>query len=90
MAVRRTVIFRGTVQGVGFRWTAMRVAAGFDVTGTVCNRDDGAVELVAEGDAMEIAAMLGALRERMGGYIRDMSSRDGPATGEFEGFSVSR
>ena len=35
--IRRTVVYRGTVQGVGFRWTAIRVASLYRVTGTVRN-----------------------------------------------------
>ncbi|MFQ6049215.1 MAG: acylphosphatase, partial [Phycisphaerae bacterium] len=33
MAVRRTALFSGRVQGVGFRFAACRIARRFDVTG---------------------------------------------------------
>jgi acylphosphatase len=49
--VKRTrFVVRGRVQGVYFRTTAVREATARQVTGRVWNRDDGAVELVAEGD----------------------------------------
>ena len=36
----KQVIFRGRVQGVGFRYTARRIAARYDVTGFVRNLPD--------------------------------------------------
>ena len=35
---RRTVQFTGRVQGVGFRWTACRAAAGYALAGYVRGR----------------------------------------------------
>lgn len=87
--IRRTVTFRGMVQGVGFRWTAVRAAAAYEVTGTVRNCDDGSVELVAEGESAEIAALVGAIEGRMEGYVQEVTWRDSAATGEFRGFGVA-
>src|SRR5471030_2081507 len=50
---RMKVFYSGRVQGVGFRYTARTVAAGFEITGYVRNLPDGRVELVAEGDDSE-------------------------------------
>ncbi|MBN2584062.1 MAG: acylphosphatase [Planctomycetes bacterium] len=86
--IRRQVIYRGTVQGVGFRWTTLRVASQFAVTGYVRNCPDGTVELLAEGAAAEVEAFCDAVRERMAGYIRDARITDARATGEFPGFDV--
>ena len=47
---RVRILYSGHVQGVGFRYTAKTVAAGFEITGVVRNLPDGRVELVAEGD----------------------------------------
>ena len=44
----------GHVQGVGFRVTAARVAHRLGVTGWVCNRWDGSVEVMAQGDAAAV------------------------------------
>jgi acylphosphatase len=41
---QRTVRFSGMVQGVGFRYTACRIAGRYDVTGYVKNLHDGSVE----------------------------------------------
>ena len=37
------VLYSGRVQGVGFRYTARSVAAGFEVCGTVRNLPDAAL-----------------------------------------------
>ncbi len=85
---RFTVLFAGTVQGVGFRWTARRTAAGFEVTGYVRNLPDGRVELVAEGRRSELERFLDALEAAMSGYVRDRTRSESPGTGEFAGFDI--
>jgi acylphosphatase len=47
-------VVSGHVQGVGFRISAARVAQRLGVTGWVCNRWDGSVEVMAQGDATAI------------------------------------
>jgi acylphosphatase len=42
-------VVRGVVQGVNFRHETVREAAARRLTGRVWNRDDGAVEVIAEG-----------------------------------------
>ncbi|HYO07386.1 MAG TPA: acylphosphatase [Tepidisphaeraceae bacterium] len=88
--VRRRSIFIGHVQGVGFRYTAQDVARGFDVTGYVRNLPDGRVELVAEGEREQVGQFLGALGQRMDGFIKRRLDDDAPPTGEFSDFSVRR
>ena len=86
--VRREVYFSGQVQGVGFRYTVMRLAANLDVTGFVRNTPDGRVQLIAEGASNEINRLLDGIRDAMGGYIRDEEIIKASATGEFRGFGV--
>lgn len=86
---RRIVHFSGMVQGVGFRYTAVRSAGGFDVTGFVRNLPDGRVECVVEGDADQIDAFLAELSDRMSAYIRDRSEQTAPAGGCWPDFTVS-
>jgi acylphosphatase len=85
---RRTVLYTGHVQGVGFRYTAQGIARRYDVTGYVRNLPDGRVELVAEGDRNELAAFLDDVRERMRNQIRDEKVDRGPPNGEFSDFSI--
>lgn len=87
---RVAVYYTGRVQGVGFRYTAKRVAAGFEVTGVVRNLRDGQVELVAEGAKGELQAFQQAIRDsEVGGLIRDEKAQWGQATGEFRGFEIA-
>jgi acylphosphatase len=43
-------VVRGRVQGVGFRYSAIRQARALGIRGTVANRSDGSVEILAEGE----------------------------------------
>jgi len=86
---QRIVHFSGQVQGVGFRYTAVHTAGGFDVTGCVRNLADGRVECVVEGDADEIDAFLAELSGHMSGYIRDRSEQTADFTGRYPGFTVA-
>ena len=43
-------IFRGNVQGVGFRAAAKAIAVQLNLVGYVCNCSDGSVELCAQGE----------------------------------------
>lgn len=87
---RRTVLYSGHVQGVGFRWTTVRVAGGFDVVGTVRNLSDGRVELIAEGVASELDRFLGAVAAEMRPYIRETRSTTSSGTDEFASFTVGQ
>ena len=44
----------GRVQGVGFRWSASRVAQGLGLRGSIRNAVDGTVEVSAEGPTEEL------------------------------------
>ncbi len=88
---RMHVFYSGFVQGVGFRYTAKSVAAGFEVTGLVRNLADGRVELAAEGEKAELELFRQAIREAgLGHFIRDEQASWSEATGEFRGFEIAR
>lgn len=60
--VRKHIIFHGTVQGVGFRYTAYYAAQSVGVTGWVRNLYDGTVEAEAEGTQADIDMMIAAIK----------------------------
>jgi acylphosphatase len=70
--VRRRVSFSGRVQGVGFRFTCHSLARAHEVAGYVRNLPDGDVELVAEGDPIELDRFVEAIKLEMSHYIRDV------------------
>lgn len=83
------IYYSGRVQGVGFRYTARRVATGFEVTGTIRNLADGRVELIAEGGEGELKEFRQAIADSgMDHFVthEDLSWRE--ATGEFRGFEI--
>lgn len=57
--VARKFTVSGTVQGVGFRFFAQRVAARYQVTGYVRNLADGRVESYVEGTARAVDGFRG-------------------------------
>ncbi len=85
---RRRVYYSGRVQGVGFRYTAHRLAQGFAVSGFVRNLDDGRVELLAEGDPAELDRFLGAIQGRFGGSIDDIQVERLPGEPSCRGFTI--
>lgn len=84
---RRRVWYEGRVQGVGFRYTARRLAEAFPISGSVRNLADGRVEVVAEGEPSAIAAFLDAIAREMGPNIRgvraEVEPRDEPLPAGF-------
>ena len=85
-------IISGVVQGVGFRFYTKYLAERFDLNGYVRNKQDGTVELEAEGPE---EAVSGFLRELEGGqpraaHISGIEVDEIPATGDFSGFGIRR
>ena len=88
---RMSIYYSGSVQGVGFRYTAKSVAAGFEVTGTVRNLTDGRVELIAEGASDELEAFRNAIRDAgLAGLIRDEKITWSEAQNDLRGFEIVR
>ena len=85
-----TALFRGRVQGVGFRYTATEVAAAFPVAGTVENLPDGDVKLCAEGKRDACEAFLEAVRTRMARFVLSVDVSWGEPTGKEGGFRILR
>ena len=58
----KRVIVHGRVQGVGFRYFVQRTARRLGLVGSVRNREDGAVEVVVEGEETTLAEFLRHVR----------------------------
>jgi acylphosphatase len=92
MALKRKrmhLFYSGKVQGVGFRYAVRRVAAGFDVTGTVRNLDDGRVELLAEGSENELEEFRSGIRNSgLQHFIKNEELAWAEAENNFRGFEI--
>lgn len=80
--------FTGSVQGVGFRWTAKRIADRLGLSGSAGNNPDGSVTVIARGEGDTIAELVSALDERFGPGITGVESRDVPAGTVPDGFHL--
>ncbi len=87
-AERWDITFRGDVQGVGFRYTTVRIAETYRVTGWVRNERDGSVRCIVEGALEELERFITAVEGAMGGCIREKSIARSAGTGEFRGFEI--
>lgn len=90
MALKRCrVWYAGRVQGVGFRFSCERIAAGFPVAGFVRNLPDGRVELLAEGEEASVSSFLESVEQEMARYIRETNFEPEPVGDPpLDGFSI--
>ena len=80
---------RGRVQGVGFRYFAVRRALELGLVGWVANAADGSVQCVAEGSPDALEAFEAALRKGpLGAVIQDVDGVRMAGTGRFERFGI--
>jgi len=83
------VIYHGRVQGVGFRYTAHRLAQNHAVTGFVKNLRNGTVELLAEGSPTEIQHLLDDIAAAMPGNIDHADIQPASPTGQYTSFDIT-
>jgi len=83
------VIFKGRVQGVGFRYTTQRAAGRYGLTGYVRNLPHGTVEALLQGTAANIQACINDLQDTFGGYLRDMKITDQPVNPQYHDFRIT-
>jgi len=88
--VRYDVVFTGRVQGVGFRYTAARLAERRNIAGWVRNEPDGSVRCVVEGERAEADRFLDDLRNAMTASIRGTSVAASAYTGSEAAFHIRR
>ncbi|HEY6330610.1 MAG TPA: acylphosphatase [Blastocatellia bacterium] len=90
MTVARRFVVKGRVQGVGYRYFAIRAANECGVVGTVKNLADGSVEAVAEGSREAINQFRAEL-ERGPAYARVTGVQETPLepTGRYHNFDVA-
>ena len=84
--VTRRLKISGRVQGVFFRESMRQEATRLGIAGWVCNRTDGTVEAVVQGDAAAVdAIVLWARRGPVDAHVAGVEISE--ATGDFSGFA---
>ena len=85
---RAKIIFSGLVQGIGFRYTTLRLAKTIGLKGWVKNLNDGRVEVQAEGSKTAIDQLCTALDGQFGGYIKGKTIEFSQCLGDFRAFEI--
>ena len=87
-AVCRRLLISGRVQGVGFRANCRVTALDLGVCGTVANRADGTVEVVAEGPPASVDRLVEWCRSGpRHAHVNDVDVAEESPTG-VEGFRI--
>ncbi|MBQ4311704.1 MAG: acylphosphatase [Oscillospiraceae bacterium] len=86
--IRYELIFRGYVQGVGFRWRAYHAANALGITGFVENRSDGSVYMQAQGSEDEISELIDTLGRGSFIDIDDIEKKRLPPEEYENGFEI--
>jgi acylphosphatase len=89
--IRTTVIVKGLVQGVNFRFHTQQTAERLGVTGWVMNLPDGSVSGCFEGDEENVTALVDWCRRGPDwSRVDDIIVQREEWQGEFAGFRIIR
>ncbi len=86
--IRSQTIYKGRVQGVGFRWRVRQIIETRKLTGFVRNKIDGTVELLIEGEIDEISDALNVISETMKDYWISKNTDERKGKRQFTEFSI--
>lgn len=86
--VARHIIWKGRVQGVGFRYTVRQMAAKYELTGTVRNCFDGSVEAVLQGTPQQVQSAIDDIAAEFHGYIREVDASEQVVNPHLTDFSI--
>ena len=87
--IAKHIIFTGDVQGVGFRFTALRIANRYPLTGFIRNTPNGFVEMLAQGSPDDIDNCLRDIKDSLAGYIRDTKIEETPSDPQYTDFKIT-
>ena len=86
---RASLIIKGIVQGVNFRYYTQRQAQKYNLTGWVMNRPDGSIAAVFEGEEADVEAIVEWCRNGPpSARVTELIAQPEEYKGEFSSFSV--
>ena len=89
MAIARRFVIAGRVQGVGYRYFAIRAANECGVVGTVRNLPDGSVEAIAEGSRDAVSKFRDELEQGPSyAWVTAVHETHLEPTGRYQSFDV--
>ena len=86
--IQAQIIFKGRVQGVGFRYTAQRFAREYGIAGWVKNLANGDVELLAEAEEAAVHTFLARLEDYFSHEISDEDIDSTHCAHKLQGFEI--
>jgi len=87
--VHKNIVIHGWVQGVGFRYTASKMAYQFGITGFVRNLPDGNVYIEAEGFEAPVTEFISWCHKGPArAQVSSVSVKDGPLM-DFKNFMIT-
>ena len=86
--IQAHIYYIGTVQGVGFRYTAQRYAEIYKLTGWVKNLSDGRVEMTVCGLKASIEEFCSKLDAHFDGFISNRTVEYSENNPSFEKFQI--
>ena len=87
--VAKHIVFTGRVQGVGFRFTSLRVANRYGLTGQVRNLPSGGVEMIAQGRDDDIKDCIRDIQESLPGYITETKVEEIGFDSQYNDFKIT-
>lgn len=89
--IEMKALFKGNVQGVGFRATTCSIANELHVVGTVRNLEDGNVEMIAQGSQEQLLDLVERLKAFYGKvYIEEVEHEFHAIIHPHDRFSIMR
>ncbi len=83
----KLVVFSGSVQGVGFRFTACNIATRYELTGYVKNTPNGKVEILAQGSETDINECITDIKDTFA--VCDVKIQKVPVDDALKNFNIT-
>ena len=85
----KNIIFTGHVQGVGFRFTSLRIARRYSLVGYVKNIPGSSVEMLIQGPPNNVQACIRDISEAFDGHIKQTNIKDITPTATYTAFDIT-